>query len=138
MSGRLDEDDDGEYLDDILAAFFGGQFRTAAAMIPGVGPAVVAGVNAFNDRWYDDRISTSPMISVLESSVRAPHSVYKAVAEDGSKKRAVKDVLTAVGMATGLPVAPLGRPLGYLADVEEGRANPEDAADFTRGLISGR
>jgi len=134
LGGGLDDDDDDGYMDDIMSLFFGSQFRTVTAMIPG-GNILNAGVNLFNDKWYDDKLTTSPSVSTLESTVRAPHSVYEAIVNDGSKKKAVKDTLTAIGMLTGTPVGVLGRPLGYLADEN---ADPEDGWDFTRGLITGR
>jgi diguanylate cyclase (GGDEF)-like protein len=138
MSGALDEDDDDQYLDDLAASFFGGQFRTATAFFPVVGPAVQAGINAFNDKWYDDKISTSPSVSMIESAVKAPNSVYKAIAEDGSKKKAIRDFLSALGLLTGVPVVPLARPLGYLSEVSEGNVEPTGPIDFARGLVTGR
>ncbi len=134
---QTDDDDDG-YLDNILSIFFMGQVRTAAGMVPIVGPTVMAGVNAFNDKWYDDRISTSATVSALESAVRAPNSIYRYLAEDGSAKRAIKDTLTMIGMLSGLPIAWLGRPLGYLADVDQGKTEPTGPVDMARGLISGK
>ncbi len=137
--GGFDDDDDGDVdLWDMLRIMAGAQGRFLAGMVPGAGPAVMAGINAFNDKWYDDRISTSPAVSAIESTVRAPHSIYKAIAEDGSTKRAVRDTLTAIGMLTGLPLAPLAKPLGYMADVNEGRTDPEGALDVARGLVTGR
>lgn len=134
----LDDDDDDGYLDEVLGLFFGSQARALGAMVPGVGPAVMAGINAFNDKWYDDRISTSPAVSTIERTVRAPNSVYDAIANDGSRRKAAQDLLTALGMLFGLPLAAAGRPVGYLLDVEDGEAEPEGVIDFTRGLITGR
>jgi len=138
MSGSLDSDDDDEYLDDLMSTFFLGQFRSATALFPVVGPTVQAGINSFNDKWYDDRISTSPAVSMIESAVKAPSSVYNAIVEDGSKKKAARDLLTALSLATGLPLSPLARPIGYLSDVSEGKADPSGPVDFTRGLITGK
>jgi hypothetical protein len=138
FSGALDEDDDDNYLDDIMNGFVGGQLRTATAFFPFVGPAIQAGINAFNDKWYDDRISTSPAIAAIESAVSAPKSVYSAIKDQGSKKKAIRDSLTLLGLLSGVPVAPLSRPLGYLADVQEGKADPTGAVDFVRGLLTGR
>lgn len=138
MSGRLDEDDDDEYLDDFLVLFFTAQFRTATAMFPYAGPAINAGINRFNNKPYDDNIRASPAISTIENSVSAPNSVYKAIAEDGSKKKAAKDVLSMLGLLTGYPVAPLSRPVGYLLDVSEGNVEPENSADLIRGLVTGK
>lgn len=136
--GGFDPDDDDDYLNEALSVFFGSQLRSALAFFPGVGPITLAGINAFNDKWYDDRISTSPAVSLLESGARVPHSLYKAMSEDGHSKRAVRDVLTLIGLVTGLPAGALSKPFGYLADVNDGKANPEDAGDVARGLLSGR
>ncbi len=136
--GGFEPDDDDDYLNEALSLFFGSQLRTALAMIPGVGPVTLAGIGAFTSKQYDDRISTSPIVTVLEAAVRAPHSVYQAMSEDGHTKRAVRDVLTLLGLVTGLPLGALARPLGYVADVTDGVAEPETAGDVARGLLSGK
>jgi hypothetical protein len=136
--GFADGDDDEWDETDAMALFFGSQARTAMAMVPIVGPSILAGVNAWNSKPYDDRISTSASVSALESTVRAPNTLYKAIAEDGSWKKAVRDTLTALGMITGLPLGQMGKPLGYAADIAQGRVNPESAMDMTRGVISGK
>lgn len=140
LAGEIDEDDDDQYLDDYLNMFFGSQIRTGTAMFPFVGPAVQSGVNAANDKWYDDRISTSPSISMLESAIGGNVKNVKRVIEgkEVNKKKATRDALTAINLATGLPVAPLSRPIGYLMDVESGKAKPTGPIDFTRGLITGK
>lgn len=139
LSGEdWDKDDDG-YLDDALSIFFGSQFRTATAMFPFVGQVVTASVNKFNNKWYDDDIRLSPSISMIESAfVGTPFSVYKAIAEEGSKKAAIRDTLSLLSILSGLPVSPLSRPLGYLSEVSEGNVYPENALDFSRGLITGK
>lgn len=138
MGGKLDEDDDEQYLDDVITSFFSSQVRGATAMIPVVGPAAQVAVNRWNKTYWDDRISVSPAVSMIESSVSAPYSVYQAIFEDGSKKKAVKDALSCIGMLTGVPVLPVAKPTGYLIDVLEGKASPSGPIDFTRGLISGK
>lgn len=137
MRGGPGDDDDDGYLDEWLAAFFGSQFRTVAAMVPVAGQVSVVAANAFNRKPYDDRMSTAPAVSMIESAASAPHSVYKALAEDGSAKRAVRDTLTLVSIATGIPVSALGKPLGYAADVIQGNVDPSGPIDATRGAISG-
>jgi hypothetical protein len=132
--GELDDDDDG-YLDDLLGLMVGGQLRAAAALVPVVGAVGMAGINAFNDKWYDDRISTSPVVSAIESAVRAPKSVYDAITDDGNRRRAVKDLLTLLGLLTGLPAGALARPLGYIADEDRDSSGP---VDTVRGLLTGR
>lgn len=140
-SGKgLDENDDDDYMDDLLATFFGAQFRTATAMFPIVGPTVQAGINAYNDKWYDDRISTSPAIASLESAGRfiTGRTAVDALSEDGNRKRAIRDTLTALGLLTGIPVAPLSRPLGYISDVSEGKGEIHGPVDLIRGLVTGK
>jgi len=136
-----DEDNDGFYLDNIFSMMFYAQSRNAIALVPLVGVPVNAGVNAMNDKPYDDRMSVSPAISVIESAVVGTAQTGKALFDDEkdiSKKKATKDFLSTIGVFTGLPVMPLGKPIGYIIDVEEGRANPSGPVDYTRGLITGR
>lgn len=134
--GPEDEDDDG-YLDDWLAALFMAPMRNATAMVPGVGQAISAVVNATNGKPYDDRLATSPAISMLEAAARAPYSAYRAVVEDGSAQKAVRDVATLISMTVGLPANLAARPLGYLAGVQDGRTEPTGPADVVRGLVTG-
>jgi Large polyvalent protein associated domain 22 len=139
MVGKFDEDDDDEYLDDALSIFFGSQFRTMAAMTPYVGTYVQTSYNQFNKQRYDDRLSLSPAISMIESTTSAPKSVYEAMSgKANSEKKAIRDVLLLMGVATGLPLAPLSKPIGYSLDVRSGKAEPSGPIDFTRGLITGR
>ena len=93
--------------------------------------------NSFNRKPYDDRMSTAPAVSMIESAASAPHSIYKAIAEDGSAKRAIRDTLTLISISTGIPVAALGKPLGYVADVSQGRVEPTGPVDAVRGAVSG-
>lgn len=134
--GPADDEDDG-YLDEFLAAFFGAPLRNAAAMVPIAGQSAVLIANSFNRKPYDDRMSTAPAVSMIESAASAPHSVYKAIAEDGSQKRAIRDTLTLVSITTGIPVAALGKPLGYAADISQGKVEPTGPLDAVRGAVSG-
>lgn len=141
MSGEAWKDKDKDdlwLLKTIMDIFFMGQIRTGLAMTGPVGQVAITAINQWNDKWYDDRMSTSPVIGMLEGVARAPYSIYKAVVKEQGSKRAIKDTLTAIGLATGMPIGWLGRPLGYLADMNEGKEQPANAIDMTRGLISGR
>lgn len=93
--------------------------------------------NWYNEKPYDDRIQISPAVTAIESASRSPKSVYEALTTGKNKKRAIKDVLTLIGLLSGLPVGALGRPLGYVADVEEGKTRPKNAAEFGQGLATG-
>ncbi|WP_298011710.1 hypothetical protein, partial [uncultured Aquabacterium sp.] len=63
--------------------------------------------------------------------------VYNAVLEDGSAKRALRDTLTLTSMLTGIPVSALSRPLGYAAEVAEGKLDPAGPMDAVRGAVTG-
>jgi hypothetical protein len=135
--GPEDEDDDG-YLDDWIAAVAGmGTIKFLLAGIPFAGQFINVGINKFNGNPVDDKVSLSPAVSLLEGAVGAPQSVYKALVEDGSKARAVKDVATAVSIATGLPVYWAARPLSYIAGVADDRIEPTGPVDVVRGLVTG-
>jgi hypothetical protein len=140
MRGELfDDDDDDGYLDNILSVFLGGQVRMLTPMVPIIGPAVQSGINRFNDKWYDDRINVSPAVSILESIAGTGLDGWRvATEEDARLKRPIKDALTAIGMATGLPLAPLAKPAGYLTDLAQGHIEePDNPVEFTRGMVSG-
>ena len=136
--GPDDADKDGEYLDDWIAALFGwAPLRNVTAMVPVVGQGVSALVNAANSKPYDDRLATSPAVSMLESAARAPVSAYKATVEDGSSQKAVRDVATLISMTVGLPANLAARPIGYATGVAEGRISPTGPIDAARGAITG-
>jgi len=136
--GSLDEEDDGEVLDDMFDVFFGAQFRQMTAMVPVIGGAVEAGVNKANDKFYDDRVSASPAVTVVTALAGAPFSAGKAIATGKGKKGATRDVLTAVGVIFGVPTGPLAKPIGYALDINEGKKNPTGPIDAARGYITGK
>lgn len=137
MAGKFGDDDDDGYFDEFLETFLGSQFRTATAMVPWVGQSANVMVGAFNKIPYDDKLNLSPVLSVIENSSASPAKIYRGIEKGEFKKGAVKDFLTLVGVMSGLPIGPIGKPIGYLMDVESGKAKPTGPIDVTRGLISG-
>lgn len=136
--GDLGDDEDDGYADEIAAITLGSQARYIAAMIPVAGQVSMALVNRFNDQVYDDRLSTSPVVSTVERAAGAPASIADAVFSDGSPKRAVQDGLTALGLITGIPMGQLSKMAGYGIDVQTGEANPQGVGDVIQGLASGK
>jgi len=135
--GPDDEDDDG-VLDDWLAALFlKGPLRSALAMVPVAGQIANAAINTMNSKPYDDRISTAPAISLIESAARSPVSVYKAVFEDGDGRKAVRDLATLISLTVGLPAFAISRPVGYLTSIGQDKVEPTGPADAVRGLVTG-
>lgn len=141
MSGRgLDDNEDGEVdFKDFLSLFFGSQARFATAMVPFVGPTINTAVNKANDKIYDDKLNMVPAINFLEKGVGFVGTSYKRITNEQEFKKAdVKDGLTLLGLITGYPTSVVGRPTGYVMDVQSGKAQPSGPVDFTRGLISGQ
>ncbi len=136
--GPDDEDKDGSYLDDWLLQTFGwGTVRSATAMVPVVGQTANAVANKFNKKPYDDRISTGPAISMLESAAGAPGGLADLATGKGNSTKVIRDVATLTTLMTGLPVTAMARPASYAADVGSGRAAPAGPVDVARGAITG-
>ena len=133
-----DDDDDG-YLDDVADWFFGSQARYVTAMVPFGSAAYTAVTAPFNEKPYDDRITSSPSITSLEASTVGVAKAMINIADDDKELtgRNVRDVLTLVTNVTGIPVSVLGRPISYQVDVERGAVEPTDPIDYMRGLITG-
>jgi hypothetical protein len=138
LSWQWDDEDDDGYLDEFMDWFVGDQFRYATALIPFGGQAINSVINRFNNNPMDDRVSFSPVISMVDTASGAAFSAYKAMFEDGSIKKGLKDTLTVISVLFGVPVSVLGRPAGYIADMTEGKVEPDNPLDLLRGLISGQ
>ncbi|PZP11560.1 MAG: hypothetical protein DI607_10525, partial [Sphingomonas hengshuiensis] len=135
--GPGDPDRDG-YLDDWLMAVFGfGTAKGLVAMVPGVGQAAQVAVGAFTSTPADNKFSLSPAVSLIESALASPHSVYTAIAAKGSAQKAVRDSAAALTMLTGLPIYAIARPAGYLAGVADRHIVPTGDLDMARGLLTG-
>ena len=133
----LDEDDDGNYLDDAFDLLFASQLRFLSAMVPG-GTILNTTLNQFNNKPFDDKINLSPAISSLEDSIKAVKDVPMAVTGHGDPVKALKESLTAVGLVSGLPVGVLKKPITYVDKVEKGKVKPKGPVDYTRGLVTGK
>ena len=139
FGGNLNDADEDGYLDEIFELLFFEPLRFGLAFIPG-GNILPVPFNVLNDKPYDDRISTSPSISTLESSTTGTVRALQAVLDpkkDVTGKN-VKDVFTLLSLISNYPLTILGRPLGYLQDVGTGRVEPEGPIDFIRGVVTGK
>jgi hypothetical protein len=139
LGGGWDDEDEDGYLWVFMDWFFGSQVRMGAALLPFGSTAYTAITTAFNDKPYDDRITTSPSIAALESATIGTSKAIIAVTDEDKDVtgRNVRDVLTLITLLTGVPVSALGRPAGYLVDVERGEIEPESGYDMIRGMITG-
>jgi hypothetical protein len=138
LGAGWDDDDDG-YLDDVMDWFFGSQARAAVAIVPFGSTAATALTAAFNSKAYDDRITASPSIAALEASTIGVGKTIINIADDDKEVtgKNVRDVMTLISLATGTPVTVLGRPVGYLVDVNRKKVKPTGPIDVARGLVTG-
>jgi hypothetical protein len=138
VGGDWDDDDDDGYLDEVASWFFGSQLRGAAALVP-FGNIALVPFNSFNDKPYDDRISTSPSVSVLEAATVGTVRTGINIAQNGEVSgKNIRDVLVLMSLITGIPLTVLGRPRGYAVDVDSGKIDPTSSVDYVRGLITGK
>jgi len=125
------DDDDDTHIDEILNFLIGSPVKTAFSMVPIVGQFGQAIYGSlFTDARYDDDIRSSPVASVMGSAVRS-------LSGDTSAKQATRDALNILGLVFNLPLGALGKPIGYLIDVSQGKTEPEGPVDAVRGLVSG-
>lgn len=135
-----DGDDDESYVVEAVDALIMPQVRTALAMVPGVGMLATTALNRFDDKWYNDRLTISPVVSVGDKAFGGAKALLTGeLFDEDVKKSEVKDFMTLMAVMSGLPpIAAASKPVGYLMDVERGEAEPENPVDFARGLVTGR
>jgi GNAT superfamily N-acetyltransferase len=136
--GWEDEDEDG-YLDVFMDWFFGSQIRQGVAFVPFGTTAYTLATTAFDDKPYNDRMTTSPSVVALEASTVGVGKAAIALVDEETDVtgKNVRDVLTFLSMATGIPFSVIGRPAGYLVDVQRGEVEPTSTYDMIRGTITG-
>ena len=139
FGGNLNDADEDGYLDEIFELLFFEPLRFGLAFVPG-GNILPVPFNVLNDKPYDDRISTSPSISTLESSTTGTVRALQAVVDPNKDVtgKNVRDVFTLLSLISNYPLTILGRPLGYLQDVGTGRVEPEGPIDVIRGVVTGK
>lgn len=134
VKGNWDEDEDDEYIDDVFDVVALSQLRFAMAVIPGGGTVSRLVEGQFTDRTYDDRLSISPLIGMVESM----KGIKNLTTRDELRGRDIRDTLNFFGTMGGIPLGPVGRPLGFMIDVERGNQRAEEPIDYVRGITTGR
>ena len=138
MRGGWDDDEEDGYLDEALNWFFASQLKLGLSAVPIAGPLANAALGGFTEARFDDRLSVSPVLSLLEGAALSPAAVYDSVVKGEKFNRAdVRNVLTLLGLVSGLPLTPLAKPLGYAADVINEDVEPTGPLDAARGAITG-
>lgn len=138
-----DDDEDGEVDVFTLDYLFLGQLRAALAEIPVIGPnALTPMLSWLDDEKWNDRMTTSPAVTLLEREFKGTFEAFQTAL--GLKKdrkgnvksiegKNIRDVMTMLGIAFGLPAGTVGKYGGYVRDVATGETELT-----ARGALTGQ
>ena len=137
--GLVDEDEDG-YLDEILEFIFFSNARYTSAFIPTGSTFLMLPFNLLDDKPYNDRITISPSISLINSTVQGSFRFFVNLADPNKdvKGNEVRSVITLMGLIGQVPTYPFAKAIGLLYDLKDGRWVPRGPIDLIRGLVSGQ
>lgn len=136
--GNIGDEEDEElvnYVDDGFEIFLGAPLEFAlAAGSPTIrnGSRIIIG--QFTKQQYDDRLSMSPLLG----SVEAMKGVTNLIVKDKATGKDVRDALQFTSTVTGFPLNPLGKPVGFMLDLDQGKQKAENPIDYFRGITTGR
>ncbi|MDV4245555.1 GNAT family N-acetyltransferase [Acinetobacter baumannii] len=139
--GLQDGDDDGDKWDDLSARLALSQLKMLVAFAPYAGNASNAFVANTDKNVMNDRYTASPVFSMYESATALVKHAKRALDEDKevNQGKAAKDMLNTATLATGIPFAVLGKPIGYWLAIAQGKKEaPDSIYDATRGTITGK
>ncbi|HAV4632079.1 TPA: GNAT family N-acetyltransferase [Acinetobacter baumannii] len=139
--GLQDDDKDGEKWDDLSARLALSQLKMLSAFVPYAGNVVNAAISNTDDSVVNDRYTASPVFSMGESGLSLIQHAKRALDEDKevNQGKAAKDMLNTATLATGIPFAVLGKPIGYWLAIAQGKKDaPDSIYDATRGTITGK
>ena len=131
LGGVDDEDDDG--LGDELAWIYARAVaRNIAGMIPVLGPATMSAVESEGSRNVG-----SPAGAVVQAAYQGAFAIPDVLTGEATAAQA-RSFGMLMSLLSGLPLMPIGRAASYALNVEAGKAEPANAADYVRGLVVGR
>lgn len=139
--GLQDGDDDGDKWDDLSAKLALSQLKMLSAFVPYAGNVVNAAISNTDDNVVNDRYTASPVFSMGESGLSLIQHAKRALDEDKevNQGKAAKDMLNTATLATGIPFAVIGKPIGYWLAIAQGKKDaPDSIYDATRGTITGK
>ncbi|MGM7299569.1 GNAT family N-acetyltransferase [Acinetobacter baumannii] len=139
--GLQDDDKDGDKWDDLSAKLALSQLKMLSAFVPYAGNVVNAAISNTDDNVMNDRYTASPVFSMGESGLSLIQHAKRSLDEDKevNQGKAAKDMLNTATLATGIPFAVLGKPVGYWLAIAQGKKDaPDSIYDATRGTITGK
>ena len=97
-------------------------------------------LNMLDDKPYNDRITISPSISLINSTMQGTTRLFINLADPDKevKGNEVRSIITLMGLISKLPLYPFAKPIGLLHDLKDGRWVPHGPVDLIRGLVTGQ
>ena len=135
--GLVDDDEDG-YIDDFFEFGYMSSLRYGTAFVP-FGNILMMPLNQFDDKAYNDRITVSPSISLINSTLQGNTRFLMSIVDpnDDVSGSEVRSIATLLGLFTNLPLYAIGKPIGLFVDQVNGTWQPRDPLDAVRAYIFG-
>ena len=135
--GLVDDDEDG-YIDDFFEFGYMSSLRYGTAFVP-FGNILMMPLNQFDDKAYNDRITVSPSLSLINSTLQGNTRFLMSVVDpnDDISGSEVRSIATLLGLFTNLPLYAIGKPLGIFVDQVNGTWQPRGPLDAVRAYIFG-
>jgi hypothetical protein len=140
VRGTLGDDDDDGIADDLVDVFLLSQLRYAAAFVPGGGAAANLALGQFTTRPYDDRLTLSPGVGLLEGGARVGKLGSDLISGnmDGKMDRLPMIASDLIAVVSGIPSRAVAKPIKYAINVAEGDSQPAHLGNVVSGVLTGR
>jgi len=140
--GLVDDDEDG-FVDELFEFGFMSIARYGTAFVPLGSTLFMAPLNQIDSKRYNDRITLSPSISLINTTVQGTTRFIWNLPGviKGEKEVSGYDVrsgLTALSLLTKFPTYFAAKPIGLLVDLKNGKWTPRGPLDLIRAIVTGQ
>ena len=135
--GLVDDDEDG-YIDEFFEFGYMSALRYGSNFVP-FGNFLMMPLNQFDEKPYNDRITVSPSISLINSTMQGNTRFLMSILDpdDDFSGSEVKSVFTLLGLLTNTPLYFIGKPVGIFVDQVNGKWEPRGPLDAVRAYVFG-
>ncbi len=135
--GLVDDDEDG-YIDDFFEFGYMSALRYGTSFVP-LGNMLMMPINQFDDKAYNDRITVSPSVSLINSTVQGSTRFVMSLfdPDDDISGHEVRSILTLSSLFTRVPTYFIAKPIGIYVDEEAGKWKPRGPIDRIRAYLFG-
>lgn len=111
--------------------------RWEGAKVPYLNAVVNGIISKYTDKQYSDHLAPSPLFDQVDTILRTPGELWKAMHGQGTNATAIADLLSTMGFLTSTPLSALKKPVKYLMRVDENKEHPKNGLEFVRGVLGG-